>query len=250
MDENNEWQLNNSKEFFSELPDHSYWYQKYYEETTSTTTKYVIRPTFIDDYPENGQVEFEMANLSMVDFNTDANLNDTNILNIYKKYEGEIVEGMSQYLLKDEVERAKSYYYYKNSTNFYSKLENDEDNQTYYKLKDLDGFIEITTLGELFYYSEKFNSYISLNDVDTESTYLFENNNYQEIENTEDNNYSSIYRRFIIPKTFSDYEWISLDQWLGGELLKEYCLTEEQEYILKENFSTDQTYLKINDKHL
>ena len=113
---------------------------------------------------------------------------------------------MSQYLLKDEVERAKSYYYYKNSTNFYSKLENDEDNQTYYKLKDLDGFIEITALGELLYYSEKFNSYISLDDVDTESVYLFENNHYQEIENAENNNYSSIYRRFIVPKTFSDYE--------------------------------------------
>lgn len=250
MDENNEWQLSDSKEFFSELPDHSYWYQKYYEETASATTRYVLRPTFIDDYPENGQVEFEMANLSMVDFNTDASFNNTNILNIYKKYEGEIVDGMSQYLLKDEVERAKSYYYYKNSTNFYSKLENDEDNQTYYKLKDLDGFIEIATLGELFYYSEKFNSYISLDNVDTENVYLFENNSYQEIENTENNNYSSIYRRFIVPKTFSDYEWISLDQWLGGELLKEYCLTEEQEYILKESFPIDQTYLKINDRYV
>lgn len=249
-DENEEWQWNDSKTFYTDFPDHSYWYQKYYEQTINSALKYIIRPSFTDDKPDNNEVAFEMTTLDMVDFNKDVNFNDTNILNIYKKYTGELQPGMYQYLLKDEIERAKSYYHYYNSTDFYSNLENDEDNKTYYKLKNSDNFIEITSEGELFYYNEKNNNYILLNSIDLNNFYVFENNIYQEINIEDDIDYNLLYRKILIPKEISEYKWVNLSQWLNGEPLREYCLTTTNKYVLKNSFSTSDIYLKINNKYV
>ena len=250
-----EEQMIDSKEFNTILPDHSYWYQKYYEQTINSSIIYKIIPFFTDDdRPEGDQIEFEMTSVDMVDFNKDANFDDTSILNIYKKYIGEITEGMYQYLLKNEVDTAQSYYYYKNSLDFYSNLIPSENDKIYYKLKDSNNFIEITSTdtNQLYYFSETFYNYIPFELIDIENSYSFENNEYKII-NTEDtlnldNNLS--YKKITISEVVSDYKWITLNQWLGGEILKEYCLTENEKYIAKNNFSTEQRYLKINNNYI
>jgi hypothetical protein len=105
-------------------------------------------------------------------------------LNIYKKYNGDIKEGMYPYILKEEIDMANLYYYYSDDdTRIYSNL-NNENNKTYYKLKDLDSYIEILEGNKLFYFNEEFLTYIPLDQTEIEGDF----------------------RKITVPKTFSDYK--------------------------------------------